>query len=311
MAAEQHRLFEVTGMHSAAMVPIHGLREVLGALTLGRSEQPGPFTPADLALLEDIARRAGLALDNARLFQQQRQVAETMQRHLLPQLPRVPGLDMTARYVPAPDASQVGGDWYDAFTLADGATAVAIGDVVGHDLNAAAGMAQLRNMLRAYAWAQHEPPSKIVEWLDHACRHIAEVSMATMIFARITMTDDERCEMTWTNAGHPPPLLITHDGLARYLTGGHGIILGTGIREARADATVPLPPGSTLLLYTDGLVESRDHSLDEGLSRLSRHAAALAHRPLKPFTDQLLDRARPPRNDDDVALLALRIPIRA
>ncbi|MDT9682522.1 SpoIIE family protein phosphatase [Streptomyces sp. TRM76323] len=311
IALEQRRLFETTGMHSAVIAPIRGLREVLGALTLGRSERPEVFTGADVALLEDITRRAGLALANARLYQRQRKVAETMQRHLLPQLPTVPGLGMAARYLPAPDASHVGGDWYDAFMLRDGVLALAIGDVVGHDLDAAAGMAQLRNMLRAYAWSQRGPVSEIVDWLDQASLHIAEVSMATLVFGRMTVWDDGRCELSWSNAGHPPPLLVTHDGVAQYLTEGHGVLLGLGphkARTGRAEAKVELPPGSTLLLYTDGLIEEPGRSIDEGLDRLRRHAAALAHRSVESFADELLQRARPAQNEDDVALLALRIP---
>ncbi|MFF7237863.1 SpoIIE family protein phosphatase [Streptomyces collinus] len=306
IAVEQRRLFEATGMHAAVVVPLRSLHDVLGALTLGRADQPDRFTAADIALLEDIARRASLALENARLYQRQRKVAETMQRHLLPKLPRTPGRSMTARYLPAPDASEVGGDWYDAFTLMDGATALAIGDVVGHDLDAAAGMAQLRNMLRAYALSQQRPPSKIVEWLDHATLDVAEVSMATLVFARMSENDAGRCELSWTNAGHPPPLLVTKDGAARYLTDGHGILLGVTPEQVRPDATAELPPGATLLLYTDGLIESPGRVLDEGLERLRRHAASLAHRPLESFTDELLTRARPRDNDDDVALLAVR-----
>ncbi|MFF7952517.1 SpoIIE family protein phosphatase [Streptomyces griseorubiginosus] len=309
IAVEQRRLFEATGIRSAVIAPIRSTRAVLGALTLGRAKDPVDFTTADLPLIEDIARRAGLALDNARLYQRQRKVAETMQNHLLPQLPRVPGLEMTARYLPAPDASQVGGDWYDAFSLSDGATALAVGDVVGHDLEAAAGMAQLRNMLRAYAWAHKEPPSRIVDRLDEAVMHITDVTMATMILARIEERDDGHWELSWTNAGHPPPLLISHDGLARFLTDGHGILLGTGVRTPRTDASAVLPPGSTLLLYTDGLIEAPGHTLDEGLHSLSRHAASLAHRPLASLTDQVLRRVRHDRNDDDVALLAVRAPI--
>ncbi|WP_020138288.1 SpoIIE family protein phosphatase [Streptomyces sp. 351MFTsu5.1] len=308
IAVEQRRLFDATGIRSAVIAPIRSTRAVLGALTLGRAKDPVDFTTADLPLVEDIARRAGLALDNARLYQRQRKVAETMQNHLLPQMPGVPGLEMTARYLPAPDASQVGGDWYDAFSLSDGATALAVGDVVGHDLEAAAGMAQLRNMLRAYAWAHKEPPSRIVDRLDEAIMHITDVSMATLILARIEERDDGHWELSWTNAGHPPPLLISHDGLARFLTDGHGILLGTGVRTARTDASAVLPPGSTLLLYTDGLIEAPGHTLDEGLDRLSRHAASLAHRPLAPLTDQVLRRVRHDRNDDDVALLAVRVP---
>ncbi|MFC8143493.1 SpoIIE family protein phosphatase [Streptomyces paradoxus] len=310
IAVEQRRLFDATGMHSAAIAPIRSTRAVLGALTLGRDKSRPAFTHVDLPLIEDIARRAGLALDNARLYQRQRKVAETMQNHLLPQMPGVSGLQMAVRYLPAPDASQVGGDWYDAFPLSDASTALAIGDVVGHDLEAAAGMAQVRNMLRAYAWSQHEPPSRIVERLDEAIQHITDVTMATTIFARVEPAEDGHWQLSWTNAGHPPPLLISHDGLARYLTDGHGILLGTQTGTRRPDATAQLPPGSTLVLYTDGLIEAPRHTLDEGLDRLRQHAAALAHRPLASFTDQLLSRVRPSGNDDDVAVLAVRIPER-
>ncbi|GGX44616.1 SpoIIE family protein phosphatase [Streptomyces chryseus] len=309
IAVEQQRLFKETGMHSAVIAPIRGLRDVLGALTLGRAQRHDAFTTADLPLLEDLTRRAGLALDNARLYQRQRKVAETMQRHLLPQLPALPGLEMTARYVPAPDASSVGGDWYDAFALAAHAHALAIGDVVGHDLDAAAGMAQLRNMLRAFAWSDPEAaPSAVVTRLDEAVMHIAEVPMATMVLARLTLGDDALWRLRWTNAGHPPPLLVTHDGQAHYLDEGHGILLGTGAPRPRPDAVTALPPRATLLLYTDGLIESPKHSIDHGLDRLRRHAASLAHRPLDSFCDSLLDQVRPNDNDDDVAMIALRTP---
>lgn len=301
----QRALFEATGMHSAAIAPIRGMREVLGALSLGRSERPGTFD--DLSLLEDIARHAGLALDNARLYQGQRQVAETMQRHLLPQLPSVPQVKMAVRYAPATDASQVGGDWYDAFTLLDGATALAIGDVVGHDLDAAAAMAQIRNMLRAYAWSYREPPSVIVDRLDQAVEHMAEASMATLIFARLE-GEEAGWQVQWTNAGHPPPLVVTHDGHARYLEGVPEPMIGTGVRQLRTDAVYVLPPRSTLLFYTDGLIESPSRSLDDGLRRLRANAAALARLPLDGFCDQVLRRVRPDDNDDDVALLALRPP---
>nr|WP_107364844.1 SpoIIE family protein phosphatase [Streptomyces agglomeratus] len=309
IAVEQQRLFTETGMHSAVIAPIRGLRDVLGALTLGRAQRHDAFTPADLPLLEDLTRRAGLALDNARLYQRQRKVAETMQRHLLPQLPTLPGLQMTARYVPAPDASSVGGDWYDAFALAAHTHALAIGDVVGHDLDAAAGMAQVRNMLRAFAWSRPEAaPSAVVTRLDEAVMHIAEVPMATMILARLTLGDDALWRLRWTNAGHPPPLLVTHDGQARYLDEAHGMLLGTGVNRPRPDAVAVLPPQATLLLYTDGLIESPQHSLDRGLDRLRRHAASLAHRPLGSFCDALLEQVRPDDNDDDVAMIALRTP---
>ncbi|MFF9476606.1 SpoIIE family protein phosphatase [Streptomyces roseolus] len=307
IAIEQRRLFDATGMHSAVIAPIRGLREVLGALTLGRSGQPEPFTTAEIPLLEDITRRAGLALDNARLYQRQRKVADTMQRHLLPLLPSVPGLEMNARYLSAPYASQVGGDWYDVFHLPDRALALVIGDVAGHDLDAAAGMAQLRNILRAYAWSQKEPPSVIVDRFDRSLPHITDVGMATMILSRLQLRADGQWQLHWTNAGHPPPLLITDDGQARYLTGGHGILLGAQAGLRRTDATSTLPPRSTLVLYTDGLIESPSHPIDDGLERLRHHAAHLAHHPLESFVDALME-ARPSDNDDDVAVLTIRVP---
>ncbi|MEV5925464.1 SpoIIE family protein phosphatase [Streptomyces cellulosae] len=309
LGAEQARLFAESGIHSAAVAPIRGVREVLGALTLGRAGRAEAFTADELPLLEDICRRAGLALDNARLYERQRTVAETMQRHLLPQLPHVPGLEMYARYLAAPDASQVGGDWYDAFVLPDGATALAVGDVVGHDLDAAAGMAQLRNVLRAYAWSQEEPPSVIVSQLDRAAVHITDVTMATLVFARLSREDDERWTLEWTNAGHPPPLLVTRDGEAHFLDGGHGMLLGTALERPRPDGETEVPPGATLLFYTDGLIEEPSRSLDEGLELLRTHAAALAEHPPARFTDLVLERARPAGNDDDVALLTVRVPV--
>lgn len=308
VAVEQRRLFDATAMHSAVIAPIRGLREVLGALTLGRSGQPEPFTTAEIPLLEDLCRRAGLALDNARLYQRQRKVAETMQRHLLPHLPRIQGLDMSARYLPAPRASQVGGDWYDVFQLPDRALALVIGDVAGHDLDAAAGMAQVRNILRAYAWSRQEPPSSVVERFDQALPHITDVGTATMIMGRLEARAGGNWRLQWTNAGHPPPLLVTHDGRARYLEGGPGILLGTQTGMPRTDATHPLPPRSTLVLYTDGLIESRKHTLDDGLEQLRHHAARLAGHPLEAFTDALMEHARPADNDDDVAVLAIRMP---
>ncbi|MDI9832907.1 GAF domain-containing SpoIIE family protein phosphatase [Streptomyces sp. KAU_LT] len=308
IAVEQRRLFQATGIKAAAIAPIRGPREVVGAITLGRSDRAQVFTTADLALLQDIGRRIGLALENARHFERQRQVAETMQRYLLPQLPRLPGVEMTARYQSAPDASYVGGDWYDAFPLPFGDTALVIGDVVGHDLEAAAGMAQLRNMLRAFTWSQDRPTHHTVQHLNDAMREITDVRMTTMILARLAADAAGTWTLRWTSAGHPPPLLIGPDGLTRFLTEANGMLLGMPSPRPRTEARLTLPPQSTLVLYTDGLIEARRQSLDTGLENLRRHAASLVHRGLDDFADQLLRRTRPHDNDDDVALLALRLP---
>jgi serine phosphatase RsbU (regulator of sigma subunit) len=131
--------------------------------------------------------------------------------------------------------------------------------------------------------------------------------MATLIFGRVERSD-EGWTLQWTNAGHPPPLLITRDGRSRFLDEEHDHLLGTGLTRARSDTFTPLPPLSTLVLYTDGLIESPGQTLDRGMARLRQHAAALAHRPLHVFCDLLLERARPVDNDDDVALLVFRTP---
>ncbi|SEG95735.1 PAS fold-containing protein [Actinacidiphila yanglinensis] len=242
LALEQRRLFAATGIQSAVIGPIRGPREVLGALTLGRTQDAARFNSDDIALLEDIALRTGISLENARLYQRQVRVAQTMQHHLLPKLPLVPHLETAARYLSAPDASQVGGDWYDMFPLRDGSFALAIGDVAGHDLEAAAGMAQLRNMVRAQAWARWENPGSIIGQLDETAEHLTTVSMATLVFGRLHRDTSGTWRLQWTNAGHLPPLLIDYNGQARFLTDGHGLLLGTGISPERPDAAIDLPP---------------------------------------------------------------------
>jgi serine phosphatase RsbU (regulator of sigma subunit) len=308
LAAVQKGFLQALGATSAVIVPLGTVRRVIGALTLARTDAARPFDATEVPLIGDIGRRVGLAIDNTLRFGRQRQIAEAMQRNLLTALPQPGRLHLVARYQPAPAGSQVGGDWYDAFLLRDGATALVIGDVIGHDLAAAAGMAQMHGMLRALAWDRTEPPSAIIDRLDQAIPAITKVPLATVLLARIEGPEEGPWQLRWTNAGHPPPLLVTPDGRAEYLEQGQGLLLGTGLSDvSRPDATVPLPPRSTLLLYTDGLVEVPGTDLDTGLGRLRRHAAALAGHPLDDFCDQVLARM-PSGTTDDIALLALRLP---
>lgn len=303
-------LFERLGGTSAVVVPLHTRRQVFGALTVARTAAGSSYSEAELLVLADLARRAGLVMEGAELFEQQRHVAETMQRQLLTPLPQVGNLRMAARYLPAQSAAEIGGDWYDSFLLGDGVLTMVIGDVVGHDLKAAAHMAEVRNMLRALAWDRTEPPSLIMRRLDEAMTHTSDAPMATCVFSRIEGPEEGPWRLHWVNAGHPPPLLITADGHTRFLEEGHGPLLGLssalhmglGWPNAHAD----LPARSTLLLYTDGLVESRSRDIEAGLVTLRRHAAALARRDIEEFLDELLARIGP--SGDDVALLALRIP---
>jgi len=298
------------GATSAVTVPLGAERGITGALTVVRTDPVHPFDPADLEVVGDIGRRVGLVIDNARRFGRQRAVAEAMQRNLLAPLPRHGRLRLAARYQPAPAGSQVGGDWYDAFALKDGTLALVIGDVVGHDLTAAAGMAQLHGILRSLAWDHTGPPGAVVGRLDAAMPVITTVPLATLVLAQVEGDPDTGpWTLRWTSAGHPPPLLLTTDGTARYLEAGQGLLLGAGpVADAsRPNATEPLPLGSTLLLYTDGLIETPGSDLDTGLSRLRRDALALAQEPLDALCDQVLARM-PPGSSDDVALLGLRMP---
>ncbi|WP_433345513.1 SpoIIE family protein phosphatase [Microtetraspora malaysiensis] len=312
IAAVQRDLFASTGMHSAVIAPLRGrLHQILGALSVGRAADPRKFGPSELSLVDDIGRRAGLAVDNARLYERERRSVETMQRHLLPPMLEIDDLQMTARYLAAPHASEVGGDWYDLFILPDGVTALVIGDVIGHDLTAAAQMSQLRNILRAYAWEYYGgPPSFVVDRLDWALPHITTATLATLVFARVEGPEGGPWRLHWTSAGHPPPLLVTDDGKVSFLDGGQGLMLGIGMPTGRPNAIAPLPPRATLVLYTDGLIESPREPIDRGMADLARHAASLARRPLGDFCDQLIARARPQDNEDDIALLALRLPDR-
>ncbi|MFF4314712.1 SpoIIE family protein phosphatase [Streptomyces sp. 900105755] len=310
LATVHSAFLRAAGAASVITVPLGSRRQVTGALTLVRTDAARPFGTGDLDVVSDIGRRVGLVIDNARRFGRQRAVAEAMQRNLLPPLPEHGRIRLAARYQPAPAGSQVGGDWYDAFALRDGALALVIGDVLGHDLTAAAGMAQLQGVLRSLAWDHTGPTGAVVDRLDDALHAITTVSMATLVLARLEGTDTGPWTLRWTSAGHPPPLLLTPDGNARYLEAGQGLILGThlGGSSRRPSAAQALLPGSTLLLYTDGLIESPGSDLDTGLGRLRRHALTLAHEPLDTLCDQLAARM-PPGSTDDIALLALRLPL--
>ncbi|MFE0473280.1 SpoIIE family protein phosphatase [Streptomyces sp. NPDC058947] len=297
---------------SALTVPLGARQRITGALTLARTDPAHPFDAENLEVVSDIGRRVGLVIDNARRFGRQRAVAEAMQRNLLAPPPQPGRLRLTARYQPAPAGSQVGGDWYDAFERKDGTLALVIGDVVGHDLTAAAGMAQLHGILRSLAWDHSGPPGAVIDRLDDAMSAITTVPMATLVLALLEGGPHTGpWTLRWTSAGHPPPLLLTRDGQGRYLEAGQGLLLGappgTG-RGSRPNATLTLPPGSTLILYTDGLIEVPGSDLDTGLAHLRRHALALADAPLDTLCDHLLARM-PPGSTDDVALLALRLPM--
>ncbi|MFC3690114.1 SpoIIE family protein phosphatase [Aquipuribacter hungaricus] len=280
-------------------------RLVLGPDGTGTAGSRGPRA-------EEVVARAALALDNARLHRQRRHLVEELQRSMLTEPPQPDHLQVTVRYRPAADDVQVGGDWYDAFLQPDGATVLVIGDVVGHDSAAAAAMAQVRTLLRAVAADRGEAPARVLTRVDTVMDTLQVVSTATVVVARLEQTEEELLRgvsrLRWANAGHPPPVLLGADGSTRVLEADEAdLLLGIDPGTGRADREVLVERGSTLLLYTDGLVERRGQSLDEGIALLRTRLEELADLPLDELCDRLLDRLVPERADDDVALVAVRL----
>ncbi|MER5218824.1 PP2C family protein-serine/threonine phosphatase [Streptomyces flaveus] len=286
-------------------IGVHG--RIYGNLYLTDRRDGKPFDEQDAAVVLALAGAAGIAIENARLYQRVCTSAEQFQRLLLPTLPDLAPFTAAAIYRPAtaPD-HHLGGDWYDALLLPDGACAAIIGDVLGHDLTAAAVMAQTRNMLRALLYDRLTPPSLVLDRLDDILHSITEAPVTTACLARIE-PDGDGWRLHWSTAGHLPPMLLTADGRARYLQAEPGVPLGVDTRLPRPDHTHPLTPGDTVLLFTDGLVEHPEHPLDAGLDTLAATAAAHVGLPLDALCCTLADQ-NPGDGHDDLALLAVRTP---
>jgi serine phosphatase RsbU (regulator of sigma subunit) len=309
--SEARDLLRLLGPHSGLTLPLRGRGRTLGALTLYFDGQR-VHSDADLATSQEVADRAGLALDNARLFSQQRKLAEELQRSLLTGAFIHEHAEVVVRYTPAAEAARVGGDWYDAFLQPSGATMLVIGDVVGHDTAAAAEMGQLRSLLRGIAIYSDGGPREVLRGLDAAMAQLQVGTYATAAVARFEQTDEERARgvtrMRWSNAGHLPPLVIHPDGSLAALADWRGeLLLGVDPAASRGESTVVLDSGTTVLLYTDGLIERRGGDLDEGMARLREAATSLPDRPLAELCDELLDRLVHGRPEDDVALVAIRL----
>jgi sigma-B regulation protein RsbU (phosphoserine phosphatase) len=234
------------------------------------------------------------------------QLAASLQRSLLTDPPAVPGLELAVRYLPAMRHAQVGGDWYDAFPLAEGSTMLVIGDVAGHDVAAAATMAQARGVLRGIASTVPASPAAVLSALDHALLQLQVDTLMTVVAATVQPVADGGTTLTWSNAGHPPPVLVSADGTVTVLRRPTNLLLGVTRSARRADHGTPLAPGDTVLLYTDGLVERRGHTLDEGTAWLVDTLPALAGRPLEQLCDALLA-GMAGAVPDDVAVLAVRV----
>jgi GAF domain-containing protein len=284
-----------------AFEPLGVEGRVFGVLALLWPEER-TFTDDDRITISALTSYTASAVQRALLLEERVETARILQSALLTTLPEVAGLDLAARYRPAAAREQVGGDWYDALVMEDGTTAVVIGDVVGHDMKAAADMGQLRTALRAHLQAGDGSPSATVERLDRSLESLGIDALATLVVARV-----EADRVRWTNAGHPPPLLLGPDGGVRWLETEASPLVGLAPDLPRPEGEAHLAPGSTLLFYTDGLVERRGEDIDDGLARLARSASARRHLPAGRLVDAILDDVLVGQLKDDVALLAVRL----
>jgi PAS domain S-box-containing protein len=304
---EVEAAFQRLGGTSTLTVPMVARRRTLGALALVKADDR-TFNRDEIELAEDLAARAALAMDNVRLYQQEHTVADTLQRSLLPELPEIAGLESAAHYVSASTAADVGGDFYDLLHLPDGSVGIAIGDVVGHDVAAAAAMGHLRGVLRAVVWeAVDGDPGSVLARVDRLVQGLRVASLATMVYVRAerpTAAGDP-WRLHVANAGHPPLLLREPSGAVRLVDGATGLLVGVDAATHRETLTFDVPRGSTLIAYTDGLIERPGLDLDHGIQALcERIAATPAGAGARELCDAAVSGALDHR--DDVALLAVR-----
>lgn len=259
-----------------------------------------PFQASDISLLREITARATVAVDQALKVERTTEVSLALQRSFLSAPPRMPGLSIAVRYRPAGSGLEIGGDWYDALRLPSGGLGVVIGDVVGHDLPAATTMAQLRSMLQALACQPESTPAAVLTRLNQTAEHLGIGSCATLIYGEVHQGASGETIFSWANAGHPPPLLL--GARPRFLHGVAQPLLGVS-EKPYAQESIVLPPGSTLLFYTDGLIERRRET-DTQFEALASYVTELGNPSPEELVTQL--EAWAP-SEDDLALLAVRL----
>jgi PAS domain S-box-containing protein len=327
-ADERTALLRRFGTDSLVVVPLLSRRGILGCLAVARDERRPPLGDNEVALIRDLAVRAGLMLENTLLYARERATAATLQRSLLPRLPRIPGLEIAASYVPAADEAAVGGDWYDVFALragdsgtsgtsgssggaSRGGVGVVVGDVMGHNYDSAARMGKLSTIVRSYAWPGSEP-SAVLTAVDELVAGTGLDFLATCLYAKLVMHSGG-ATLHYANAGHPPALVRLPDGTAHLLDGGRGTMIGVSRLVATGtarppDAVTELPRGATLICFTDGLVDafSAELDIDAGLAELTHRTTALPADVTPSVIVDELTRATV-RHADDVAVVAIRI----
>lgn len=306
-----HPRFRNFGTHHCEHPPIRGWLAAplvardgsnLGIIQLSDKTDGGDFTAEDEAILVQLAQLASITVGNAQLYQREHEIAAELQRSLLPQdLPQLPGIEVAARYFAGATGVDIGGDWYDVFAVGDRSFALVLGDVAGRGITAASVMGQLRMALRVYA-LQERSPSDVVARLDQLVQQLGLVEFATLAYAVWTPNEGG---LDLVLAGHPAPLVIAPDGTTSYAEAEPSPPLGAVPGATFAATHLEVPKGSTLLLYSDGLVEARDLALDAGFERL-RASVRSAPVDLEGLCDHLAAKALSSDADDDVTLLAVR-----
>ncbi|WP_180357785.1 SpoIIE family protein phosphatase [Streptomyces sp. NP160] len=298
----------LAGVQAAVHAPLLVDGQCLGVLTVAWGSARA-LLPAERELVVSLAEAVAHGVQRCLSLRAEREAARTLQRAMLTELPDLPHLELAARYAPAAAGHQVGGDWYDALRHPDGSTLLVIGDVTGHDIGAAAAMGQVRSALRTLAVATEDSPAQLLARLDGTLDVLGADVLATVLAIRLA--DDGRGEgdlrMRWSSAGHLPALLAV-PGAGVVALDGHeaDLLLGLAPGSPRSESEVDLPAGSTLLLYTDGLVERRDSDLGEGVERLAEALAEVAHLPLPDLLDAVIAELVGGGGSDDVAVLAAR-----
>ncbi|MEU6439188.1 SpoIIE family protein phosphatase [Streptomyces sp. NPDC047046] len=293
----------------AILAPLRGRRRVIGAAVFLRAPERVPFAPDDLLVAAQLATHSALGVDKAVLYGREAYIADELQRMMLPEtLPNATGVRLASRYLPAAETARVGGDWYDAIPLPGSRVALVVGDVMGHSMTSAAIMGQLRTTAQTLAGLDL-PPTEVLHHLDEQAQRLGSDRMATCVYV---VYDPVSHRITVANAGHPPPLLLHMDGRAEVLSVPPGAPIGVGGVDFEA-VELDAPSGATLLLYTDGLVESRLRDVWTGIEQLTEKLAETARLtgadhapPLEALCDSVLDVLGPSDRDDDIALLAAR-----
>jgi hypothetical protein len=291
------------GAHSLMSLPLVARGVIVGIVALYRLGGSEPFTDADLSQARDLVSRAAVPIDNACLYSRQRATALALQRGLLPrQIPEVPGLQLAHCYVPAQASAEIGGDWFDVIPLPADRCALIVGDVSGHDIPAASLMGQLRTAARTLATLSLTP-SEILTRLDQITADLTDAeTIATCIYA-VHDAATGTCDIA--RAGHPLPAIARPGCSTVFPALPAGLPLGTGLADCQYRATrLDLPPGSTLVLYTDGLIECPATDMDAGMARLARTLQAISQVPVTQACDTLLATLAPSPADDIAILMA-------